>query len=101
MTGLVVAVVALAIINVVYKGIGPAVLGDRVFPPRIQEIIDALPAALLAGLVVVNLLGERWGAADATMLPGLAAAYVAWWVRVPQLGCVVIAVVVTILVRLL
>ena len=101
MTGLVLAVVALAAINIVYKGIGPAVLGDRVFPPRIQEVIDALPAALLAGLVVVNLLGERWGAADATMLPGLAAASVAWWVRVPQLGCVVIAVVVTILVRLL
>ena len=99
MTGLVVAVVALAAINIVYKGIGPAMLG--VFPPRIQEVIDALPAALLAGLVVVNLLGERWGAADATMLPGLAAASVAWWVRVPQLGCVVIAVVVTILVRLL
>ena len=51
--------------------------------------------------MVVNLLGERWGAADATMLPGLAAASVAWWFRVPQLGCVVIAVVVTILVRLL
>ena len=51
MTGLVVAVVALAVINIVYKGIGPAVLGDRVFPPRIQEVIDALPAALLAGLV--------------------------------------------------
>jgi uncharacterized membrane protein len=101
MTGLVVAVVALAVINIVYKGIGPAVLGDRVFPPRIQEVIDALPAALLAGLVVVNLLGERWGAADATMLPGLAAASVAWWFRVAQLGCVVIAVVVTILVRLL
>jgi uncharacterized membrane protein len=100
-TGLILAVVALALINILYKGIGPAVLGDRVFPPRVQEVIDALPAALLAGLVVVNLLGERWAAADASMLPGLAAAATAWWFRMPQLGCVAIAVVITILVRLL
>lgn len=99
MTGLVLAVVALALINIVYKGIGPAVLGDRVFPPRVQEVIDALPAALLAGLVVVNLLGERWAAADVGMVPGLVAAATAWWFRMPQLGCVAIAVVVTILVR--
>ena len=32
MTGLVLAVVALAVINMVYKGVGPAVLGDRTFP---------------------------------------------------------------------
>jgi len=98
---MVLAVVALALINFVYKGVGPAVLGDRRFSPRVQAMIDALPVALLAGLLVVNLLGERWQNADVTVVPGLVAAGVAWWLRVPQLGCVAIAVVVTIAVRLL
>ena len=101
MTALVLAVIALAVINVVYKGVGPAVLGDRTFPPRIQAVVDALPAALLAGLIAVNLLGERWSSADATMVPGLAAAGITWWLRMPQLACVAVAVAVTILVRLL
>jgi hypothetical protein len=99
MTGMVLAVVALALINLVYKGVGPAVLGDRRFPLRIQEMVDALPVALLAGLVIVNLLGERWAAADVTVVPGLLAAAGAWWFRVPQLGCVAVAVAVSIAVR--
>jgi uncharacterized membrane protein len=94
-----IAVAALTVINLVYKGIGPAILGDRIFPPRVQGVIDAFPAALLAGLLLVNLLGEKWAAADWTGIPGLLTASVAWYFRLPQLACVAIAVLVTIAVR--
>jgi uncharacterized membrane protein len=100
-TTMLIAVAALTVINLVYKGIGPAILGDRILPPRVQGVIDAFPAALLAGLLLVNLLGERWAAADWTALPGLLTASVAWYFRLPQLACVAIAVVVTIVVRFL
>lgn len=99
MTTMLVAVAALTVINLVYKGIGPAILGDRIFPPRVQGVIDAFPAALLAGLLLVNLLGEKWAAADWTGIPGLLTASVAWYFRLPQLACVAIAVLVTIAVR--
>jgi len=98
-TTMLVAVAALTVINLVYKGIGPAILGDRIFPPRVQGVIDAFPAALLAGLLLVNLLGEKWAAADWTGIPGLLTASVAWYFRLPQLACVAIAVLVTIAVR--
>lgn len=100
MTSMIIAVIALTLINLVYKGVGPAVLRDRELPPRVQATVDAFPVALLAGLLTVELLGESWRAADATVLPGLAAATVGWLARLPQLACVTLAVVVTVLVRL-
>ena len=99
MTSMILVVIGLALINFAYKAIGPAILGDHEFPGVVQRIVDALPAAMLAGLLVVHLLGDRWTSADVTVVPGLAAAVVAWYWRVPQLGCVVIAGVVTIVVR--
>jgi hypothetical protein len=45
-------------------------------------------------------VGGRWSAADATVVPGLAVAGLAWWLRIPQLACVAVAIAVTILVRL-
>jgi uncharacterized membrane protein len=92
-------VIALALINVVYKGIGPALLGDRGFPARVQGVVDAFPAALLAGLIVVQLLGEQVADADWTLLPGLVLATFAWVVRLPQLVCVALAIAATIAVR--
>ena len=53
MTGAILtAVITLAVINLAFKGVGPALLGDREFPARVQAVITALPAVLLAGLVL-------------------------------------------------
>ncbi|HSK97516.1 MAG TPA: AzlD domain-containing protein [Euzebyales bacterium] len=97
---MVVAVVALAVMNVAYKAVGPVVIGDADFPPRVQVVVDALPAALLAGLLVVDVVGARWADADWTMLPGLGVAGVLCLKRVPHLACILAAVVVTAAVRL-
>jgi len=88
-------IAAVAVINIVIKGVGPAALTDRKFSPRVIAVIDGLAPALLAGLVVVDLLGQGWESADWTVLPGLAAAAVLWKFKVPDIVCVLIAVVVT------
>jgi len=98
---MIVAVIALAVMNILYKSIGPMVLGDREFPPRLQAVTDAFGPALLAGLVVVELAHDHWRGFDWTVLPGLAAATIAWRFKLPDLACIAIGVVVTVLVRIL
>lgn len=95
-----VVVVAVAVVSAAFKAAGPVVLQDRTFPPRTAAVIDALAPALLAGLVVVALLGQRWQAADATVVPGLVVAVVLRRAaRCPEYLCVAAAVLVTVGVR--
>ena len=100
MTTMVVAVIALALMNILYKSVGPILLGDREFPPKLQAVTDAFGPALLAGLVVVELAHNHWLDFDWTVLPGLAAAAVGWRFRLPDLACIGIAVAVTIALRI-
>lgn len=99
MTTMIVAVLTLAVVNIALKAAGPAVLGDQQFPPRTQSLVDALPAALLAGLIVVDILGTRWASLDPTVLPGLAAATVLRLAGRPHLLCIFGAVLVTAVLR--
>jgi branched-subunit amino acid transport protein len=101
MTAMILAVAGLAVLNFAFKAVGPALIGDRAFPPRVQDVVDALPAALLAGLLVVDLVGDHWKDADWTMLPGLAAAGALAAARAPQLVCIIAGVAVTAAVRAL
>jgi Branched-chain amino acid transport protein (AzlD) len=93
------AIAVVAVANVALKAAGPAVLGERRLPTRAVRVVDALAAALLAGLLVTALLGTRWRDADASVLPGLLAAAGLALARVPALVCVAAAVVVTMGVR--
>lgn len=90
-----IAVVVLAVINFTLKAAGPVVLRDRRFGDRTQATLDALPVALLAGLITVEFLGDRWAEADATLLPGLVTAAVARLCRAPDLICILAGVAVT------
>jgi branched-subunit amino acid transport protein len=101
MITMIAAVLALAVMNIVFKAAGPAVLGDREFPPRVEALVDALPAALLAGLLVVDLLGSHWAAFDWTMLPGLGVAAGLRAARQSHLVCIVGAVACTAALRAL
>jgi hypothetical protein len=101
MTTMIVAVFALTVVNIAFKAAGPAVLGDQQFPPRTQSLIDALPAALLAGLLAVDILGAGWTGLDPTVLPGLAVAMGLRLAGRPHLICILGAAVGTATMRAL
>ena len=69
--------------------------------PRIRRVVELLPVALLAALVVVEALASgrhlQW---DGPRLAGFAAGAVAVWRRAPFLAVVVIAAAVAALLRL-
>jgi branched-subunit amino acid transport protein len=93
MTTMIVAVLALTVINIAFNAAGPAVLGDQQFPPRTQSLTDALPAALLAGLLTVDILGAHWAGLDPTVLSGLAIAVGLRLAGRPHLICILGAVI--------
>lgn len=95
------AIGALAVINFVIKAAGPALLGDRALPPRLAVVINSLAPALLAGLLTVQVLGEKWSGFDWTLLPGLAVIGLLWLFRRSQIVCIVAGVLVTVVLRAL
>ncbi|MDQ3476055.1 MAG: AzlD domain-containing protein [Actinomycetota bacterium] len=95
------AIGALAVINFVIKAAGPALLGDRALPPKLALVVHSLAPALLASLLMVQLLGQGWNAFDWKLLPGLAVIGLLWLLRRSQIVCIVSGVLVTIAIRAL
>ena len=86
--------------TVVLKAAGPVVLGGRTVPDPVARVLDALAPAVLAALVITQLVaGDRELVLD-ERLAGIAAAGVAIALRAPILVTVVVAAVVTALLRL-
>ncbi|KQP06318.1 AzlD domain-containing protein [Pseudorhodoferax sp. Leaf265] len=88
-------VLAFAAINYAIKAIGPVLLQGRSFPPGLAAFIDALPAALLAGMLASSVVGAAGRGLEPTLLGGLAAVAVAWLLRAGQFGSVLLGVLVT------
>ena len=86
--------------TIVLKASGPVVLGGRAVPDTVGRILEALAPAVLAALVVTQLVaGDRELVLD-ERLGGIAAAGVAIALRAPILVTVVVAALVTALLRL-
>ena len=86
--------------TVLFKAAGPVFLGRRALPPRVKSIVDLLAPVMLTALVVTQTVG---GAGELTLdarVPGVAAAAIAVWRRVPIVAAMAIAAGVTALVRL-
>ena len=95
------AIVLAAVISLVIKAAGPALLGDRGLPARSRGVIALLAPALLAGLVVVDVFGPRWSTISWPMVGGLAAVVVLrLWIRAPMLLAVLAGMATTALLRL-
>lgn len=94
-----IAIVAVALISFTIKATGPALLTGRELPPWTRSVIALLAPALLAALVIVHVLGERWSALNAPVLVGLVAVVGAHLLRAPLLVSVLVGVVVTAVVR--
>jgi len=96
-----IAIAGLAVINFVIKATGPALLGDRALPPHVSLIVHSMAPALLAGLLIVQILGQDWRDFDWTLLPGLAVIGVLWLLGRSQIACIVAGVIVCIVIRAL
>lgn len=83
-----------------FKSAGPLVLGDRPLPMRVQQIVDLLPAALLAALAIVSTVGDGRAVVVDARLVGLGVAGFALWRRLPFVVVIVMASAATALVRL-
>lgn len=89
------AVALLGGATVAIKAAGPVLLGGRELPPRFARLLELLAPALLAALVVTQVLGNgRSLTVDARLL-GLAVAGIALWRKAPALLVVVLAAAVT------
>lgn len=97
-----IVVVAVGAATVLLKASGPVLLGGRALPPSIARVVGLLAPALLAALVVTQVVGagSREVVADARLV-GLAAAAVALALRAPLLVIVVAAAGATALTRAL
>ncbi len=92
-----IAIGCVALVSFAFKAVGPAVLGDRELPPAARGVVALLAPVLLAGLVVVNVIGHGAGWALPAGLVCVAAARLC---RAPILLAVVIGVAVTAVLRL-
>lgn len=96
------AVGIVAVLSAVTKALGPVLLGGRTLPPAARAVIALLAPALLAALVVVDVVGPRWSTFDWTVPAGLLAAVLArLTLRAPDLLAIFAGVAVTALLRLL
>lgn len=91
MSDAVVALIALALGTFALKSAGPVVLGDRSLPMRLQQVVDTLPAALLAALALVSTLSDGRSLSVDARLVGLVVAGCALWRRAPFVVAIVLA----------
>lgn len=95
------AVAVVGATTIAFKAVGPVLLGGRTLPPRLTGPIELLAPAVLAALVVTQLVGGDRAIVLDERLAGIAAAGVAIALRAPILAVVAAAAVVTALTRAL
>ena len=83
------------------KSAGPLVLGDRSLPIRVQQVVDLLPAALLAALTIVSTVGDGRAIVLDARLAGLVVAGLALWRKLPFVVVIILASAATALTRLI
>jgi branched-subunit amino acid transport protein len=88
-------VLAVGAATILLKAAGPVVLGARALPPRVTGIVVLLAPALLAALVVTQVLGGERRLVFDERLVGIAAAGLALLARAPILVVVSAAAVAT------
>jgi branched-subunit amino acid transport protein len=94
-------VIAVGVLTIMFKALGPVAIGGRTLPPRVLGPVELLAPALLAALVVTQVFaGDRELVLDARAV-GLGAAAVALLTRAPILVVVVVGAAATALVRAL
>lgn len=96
-----IVVVVVGAATVLLKAAGPVFLGRRALPRRIQPAVELLAPVMLAALVTTQTVGRGEEVVLDGRVPGVTAAAVALvlWRRTPVVAAMVIAAVVTGLLR--
>jgi branched-subunit amino acid transport protein len=84
-----------ALVSFSIKALGPAILGTRPLPSRATGVIALLAPALLAGLVISDVLGRHWASANGPLALGVVAAAGTRSIGAPTPVCLLAAVLVT------
>jgi uncharacterized membrane protein len=84
-----------------FKVTGLVIIGGRPLPPRLQGALALIPAALLSALIVTNTLAIGRHLVIDARLPGVLAASVAAWRKLPFPAVIAIGAGVTALIRLM
>jgi branched-subunit amino acid transport protein len=100
MTEVWVVVAVVGVVTVLFKAAGPVFVGDRSLPSRVRAVVSLLAPVMLTALVVTQTVGGEGTLVLDARVPGVAAAAVALWRRVPIVGAMAIAAVVTGVVRM-
>src|SRR5690606_22380434 len=82
-----------------FKALGLVVLGDRPLPARLERCLALIPAALSAALVVGNTFADGQDLTIDPRAAGVGVAVIAAWRRANLVVVIVLAAVVTALVR--
>ena len=88
-----------AVASFAIKAAGPALLANRSLPSRATGVIALLAPALLAGLVVADVLGPDWSSANGPLALGIVSAIGARTAGTPATACAITAIFVTALAR--
>lgn len=91
---------AVGVLTIALKAVGPVLLGGKPLPEHLTGIVGLLAPALLAALVVTQVLGGDEEIVLDERLVGLGAAVVALLLRAPLLVVVIVAAASTAVVRL-
>ena len=94
-----IVVAAVGVVTIAFKAAGPVLLGGRPLGRRVQSIVDLLAPVMLAALVVTQTFGGDGEIVVDARVPGVLAAAVAIWRGAPVIVTMVIAALVTALVR--
>lgn len=93
--------IALALGIYAQKAVGPLLVGSWNPPPRTRAALHLLAVPVLAGLIVVQTLGDGRELVLDARAPAVLAAIIAVWLRAPFLVVVLLAAVVAAGIRFL
>jgi branched-subunit amino acid transport protein len=87
-----IVIAAVGAATVLFKAAGPVFIGGRELPPRALGLVEVLAPAMLAALVVTQLVGgDRELVLDGPRILGVAVAGAAIWLRAPLIVVIVVA----------
>jgi branched chain amino acid efflux pump len=96
-----IVIVVVGVVSIAFKAAGPVFVGGRPLPHRVAAVVSLIGPVMLTALVVTQTVGGDQQLVFDARIPGVAAAAIAVWRRAPVVVAMLVAAVVTGLVRAL